>query len=125
MNDYDIYSTLEGVFKALKFMGQNKNAIKIIRAHQAPFNLEGDIDGYFKYVSKETRKTFLETCADAGIHLFLASHHHSAQIWKHGYSDVTKGLQSKKKDDKLKAELEFKYKGKDKDKGTYTLVILN
>jgi hypothetical protein len=83
----DVYSTLEGVFAALAEMKKDtgKPTIKVLRAHHPPFNLEGDFNGMFQYKSS-TGMTFLEACSDAGVHLYLASHHHSSQIWSYEYA---------------------------------------
>jgi len=92
VNAKDVLQTLEGIFSALAVIKTtSKPTIKVLRAHHPPFNLEGDFTGMWQYRSKNKAfegKTFIEACKIAGVHLYLASHHHSAQAWSFPYCEV-------------------------------------
>jgi len=87
----EVFDHIEGLFEAI---GKEKdNGIVALRAHHPPFNLEGDMGGILHYRSVGHGKiTLLEACKASKISLYLASHHHSAQLWAFPYDKVDANL---------------------------------
>jgi hypothetical protein len=106
ISEQGVLDTVEGIFQALNNMPDDKtgkNTYRVLRAHHPPFNLEGDYVGMFSYKSKTGGKTFIQACKAAKVHLYLASHHHSAQLWSFDYAGadtlptIVKGSDTKPK----------------------------
>jgi hypothetical protein len=75
MNIYQIsYKYYLDLIEALDELKKAKAMWKVARIHQSIFNIERD------YLGVKTNKHLMSLFKEAGIHLWLASHHHSAQI---------------------------------------------
>jgi hypothetical protein len=68
------YEYYEELIKIIEKLKKAKVDWKIARIHQSIFNIERDFNGV------KTNKPLMKLFKDAGINLWLASHHHSAQI---------------------------------------------
>jgi len=97
------FATLEKAVKHVKSIHlallANKagtNKILVIRSHQTPFNLEGDMKEFFYPITftegkiTVTAKSVMDQMKDCGVFLFIGSHHHSGQILAYKYGSTTK-----------------------------------
>jgi hypothetical protein len=89
----DVYNHNEGLFHALAAASQVASAYIVLRAHHPPFNLEGDFMAFAKYPMHTDLDgwkglTVLQAFKKAKVAVYLASHHHSAQILAFPYSKV-------------------------------------
>jgi len=91
----DVYNHNEGLFYALAAASGVANAYIVLRAHHPPFNLEGDFLSFVNYRCASTELTgwtgltTLQAFEKAKVALYLASHHHSAQILAFPYSKIS------------------------------------